>query len=109
MPGGVGIDEGSDEYGWVVQKDKLKYDEIFNSLEQDKGKVTGEKCHFLLLHFSGRAAKEEMMKSQLPSKVLGKVWKLADTDNDGMLDSEEFALAMHLIKVNFLSFYDCCV
>lgn len=87
MPGGVGIDEGSDEYGWVVQKDKPKYDEIFNSLEQDKGKVTG------------RAAKEEMMKSQLPSKVLGKVWKLADTDSDGMLDSEEFALAMHLIKI----------
>ena len=27
---------------WVVAKDKPKYDEIFNSLEQDKGKVTGE-------------------------------------------------------------------
>ena len=39
------------------------------------------------------------MKSNLPNKVLGKVWKLADTDSDGMLDNEEFALAMHLIKV----------
>ena len=42
MPGGVGADEGSDEFGWVVAKDKPKYDEIFNTLEQDKGKVTGE-------------------------------------------------------------------
>ena len=42
MPGGVGVDEGSDEFGWVVAKDKPKYDEIFNTLEQDKGKVTGD-------------------------------------------------------------------
>ena len=40
-----------------------------------------------------------MMKSNLPKAVLGKVWRLADTDNDGMLDSDEFALAMHLIKI----------
>ena len=31
--------------------------------------------------------------------MLGKVWRLADHDEDGMLDSDEFALALHLIKV----------
>ena len=41
----------------------------------------------------------EMIKSKLPNNVLGKIWKLADVDKDGMLDSDEFALAMHLINV----------
>ena len=41
----------------------------------------------------------EMIKSKLPNNVLGKIWKLSDVDKDGMLDSDEFALAMHLINV----------
>lgn len=45
------------------------------------------------------AAKQEMLKSKLPNSVLGKVWKLADVDKDGMLDADEFALAMHLINI----------
>lgn len=40
-----------------------------------------------------------MVKSKLPNSVLGKIWKLADVDKDGMLDDEEFALAMHLINI----------
>lgn len=45
------------------------------------------------------AAKSEMVKSKLPNSVLSKIWKLADVDKDGMLDSDEFALAMHLINI----------
>ena len=40
--GGVGVNEGVGESGWIVEKDKPEYDEIFNSLEISGGKVTGE-------------------------------------------------------------------
>ena len=71
---------------WIVNKNRHKYDESFHQLNPVDGRV------------SGAAAKAEMVKSKLPNAVLGKVWKLADTDKDGMLDMDEFALAMHLIR-----------
>ena len=43
--------------------------------------------------------KGEMIKSKLPNNVLGKIWKLSDVDKDGLLDIDEFALAMHLINI----------
>uniref|UniRef100_A0A8C6KAE7 EH-domain containing 3 n=1 Tax=Nothobranchius furzeri TaxID=105023 RepID=A0A8C6KAE7_NOTFU len=84
---GEGAGEGIDEVEWVVARDKPAYDEIFYTLSPVNGKVTGAN------------AKREMVKSKLPNTVLGKIWKLADIDKDGMLDDEEFALANHLIKV----------
>lgn len=84
---GEGASEGIDELEWVVGRDKPTYDEIFYTLSPINGKVTGA------------AAKKEMLKSKLPNTVLGKIWKLADVDKDGLLDDEEFALANHLIKV----------
>jgi len=87
MPVGKGADEGIGETEWIVNRDKSKYDNVFNTLEQVEGKITG------------RIAREELVKSKLPSKELGKIWRLADVDHDGLLDAEEFALAMHLIKV----------
>ena len=41
LPIGTGINEGIGEAGWVVDREKHKYDEIFSSLEQSGGKVTG--------------------------------------------------------------------
>jgi hypothetical protein len=46
-----------------------------------------------------------MVKSKLPNSVLGKIWNLSDINKDGFLDSDEFALAMHLINVK-LEGYD---
>lgn len=88
-----GVDLGAGEPNWVVTKDRSKYDAIFESLTPVKGKITGS------------AAKREMVKSRLPNPVLAKVWRLSDVDQDGALDSDEFALAMHLIQIK-LEGYD---
>uniref|UniRef100_A0A8C6U0Q0 EH domain containing 4 n=1 Tax=Neogobius melanostomus TaxID=47308 RepID=A0A8C6U0Q0_9GOBI len=84
---GEGISAGADHENWIVSRDKHRYDELFFSLMPVNGKI------------SGVNAKKEMMNSRLPNTVLGKIWKLADCDNDGMLDDEEFALAQYLIQV----------
>uniref|UniRef100_A0A674P464 EH-domain containing 4 n=1 Tax=Takifugu rubripes TaxID=31033 RepID=A0A674P464_TAKRU len=84
---GEGISAGADIEDWIVSQDKHRYDEIFYTLMPVNGKITGVN------------AKKEMSTSRLPNTVLGKIWKLADCDCDGMLDEEEFALAQYLIKI----------
>jgi len=88
-----GVDLGSGEPDWIVNKNKTKWDELFVQLQPIKGKITGS------------TAKKEMVKSKLPNPVLAKIWRLADCDQDGMLDADEFALSMHLIHVK-LDGYD---
>lgn len=82
-----GIDAGRGESEWIVGLERYKYDETFDKLNPVDGKITGA------------AAKSEMVKSKLPNSVLGKIWKLADVDKDGMLDADEWALANHLINI----------
>ncbi|KAM8920976.1 EH domain-containing protein 4 [Pelodytes ibericus] len=89
---GEGAGEGAGDEEWVVAKDKPVYDELFYTLSPINGKI------------SGVNAKREMVNSKLPNSVLGKIWKLADYDKDGMLDEEEFALAKHLIKIKLEGF-----
>ncbi|XP_045620501.1 EH domain-containing protein 3 isoform X1 [Procambarus clarkii] len=84
---GEGADAGAGDPDWIVAKDRYKYDQLFDNLNPVDGKITGS------------AAKQEMLKSKLPNSVLGKVWKMSDIDKDGMLDADEFALAMHLINI----------
>ncbi|KAM6963151.1 epidermal growth factor receptor substrate 15 [Aplochiton taeniatus] len=71
---------------WVVKaEEKLKFDAIFDSLSPVGGMLTGDKVKPVLLN------------SKLPVDVLGRVWELSDLDRDGMLDRDEFAVAMYLV------------
>ncbi|KAL2090074.1 hypothetical protein ACEWY4_014762 [Coilia grayii] len=81
LPGGMAVDAP-----WAVKaEEKVKFDAIFDSLSPVGGMLSGEKVKPVLLN------------SKLPVDVLGRVWELSDIDRDGMLDRDEFAVAMYLV------------
>lgn len=68
------------------QLDKSSYLPIFQSLHPRDGLV------------SGANVKPLFENSGLPNDVLAHIWRLADWDSDGYLDSDQFGVALHLIK-----------
>ncbi|XP_069964511.1 epidermal growth factor receptor substrate 15-like 1 isoform X2 [Bactrocera oleae] len=65
--------------------DRLKYEQLFETLKPINGMLPGNKV------------KGVLMDSKLPMDTLGKIWDLADQDKDGNLDKHEFIVAMHLV------------
>ncbi|CAO3701058.1 unnamed protein product [Rhizopus stolonifer] len=77
----------ADKLSWKISpQDKQRYREIFNAWE-------GSGSGFM----SGDTAKDVFTQSQLPPDSLKKIWNLADSENRGSLDVDEFCIAMHLI------------
>ncbi|KAM6948375.1 epidermal growth factor receptor substrate 15-like 1 [Aplochiton taeniatus] len=71
---------------WAIRSDeKGKFDGIFESLLPVNGLLSGDKV------------KPVLINSKLPLDVLGRIWDLSDVDKDGLLDKEEFSVAMHLV------------
>ncbi|KAL5288484.1 Eps-15 family protein [Megaselia abdita] len=71
---------------WSIKViDRLKYEQLFESLKPVNNVISGNKV------------KGVLMESKLPMDILGKIWDLADQDRDGNLDKHEFIVAMHLV------------
>jgi EH domain-containing protein 1 len=87
-----GVNAGAGEADWIVDRERSEYDKTFSNLNPTSGKI------------SGATAKRELIKSKLPNSVLAKIWHLADTDKDGMLDGDEWALANYLVKIKLDGF-----
>ncbi|KAH8339721.1 hypothetical protein KR074_012216 [Drosophila pseudoananassae] len=77
-----GVSDGD----WSIEViDRLKYEQLFESLNPNNGMLPGNKV------------KGVLMDSKLPMNILGTIWDLADQDKDGNLDKHEFIVAMHLV------------
>ncbi len=67
--------------------DRSRYSLKFHALNPVDGKL------------SGSVVKPILVESELPVAELGLIWGLADLTRDGYMDADEFAIAMHLIKL----------
>lgn len=74
---------------WSIKPvDKLKYEELFESLQPHDNLLPGHKVRSVL------------MDSKLPLDALSKIWDLADQDRDGSLDKHEFIVVSSNSKQN---------
>lgn len=74
---------------WLISApDKARFDQVFSTVDTaGQGFISGEQA----VQFFGNA--------RLPEDVLAQIWDLADINSDGVLNRDEFAVAMYLIRL----------
>ncbi|ORX82089.1 hypothetical protein K493DRAFT_320527 [Basidiobolus meristosporus CBS 931.73] len=83
------IPKNAPEEDWAIKpEDKAKFDRFFTTIDiNQKGYITGEE------------AVQYFLRSKLPEAVLAQIWDLADINQSGQLNREEFAVSMYLIQL----------
>jgi hypothetical protein len=84
----LGTAEAFDDEEWLVTADKKAWaDNAFGKLDKDeKGQLTQQES-------TGFFA-----SSKLPEHILQSIWRLADINDDGYINPEEFAVAVFLVQ-----------
>ncbi|KAI0807290.1 hypothetical protein C8Q74DRAFT_1362812 [Fomes fomentarius] len=73
---------------WNIKpEERVKYDQQFDQLD------TGRKNYLL-----SDVAVPFFARAQLPNDVMATIWDLADSEHDGRLTRDDFAVAVHLIR-----------
>ncbi|KAJ3468622.1 hypothetical protein MRS44_002687 [Fusarium solani] len=81
-----GTSAGASDWA-VTPADKARFDQLYADLDKtNKGFITGEEA---VTFFS---------QSNLPEDSLAQIWDLADTNSQGQLTRDQFAVAMYLIR-----------
>jgi epidermal growth factor receptor substrate 15 len=76
------------EWSWVVSAiDRLKYDNMFKQLDTNNDGLV-----------SGLEIRDVFLRTGLQQEILAQIWNLSDIKKTGMLNSEQFALAMYLVE-----------
>ncbi|CDO69009.1 hypothetical protein BN946_scf184834.g16 [Trametes cinnabarina] len=71
----------------ITADERARYDRLFDELDsQKKGYLLSD----VAVPFFARA--------NLPNEVMATIWDLADSEHDGRLTRDDFAVAMHLIR-----------
>lgn len=70
----------------LTEQDRQKFLTIFNRSGPENSALNGVR------------AREVLMKSRLPTDVLGQIWDLADIQSRGYLDAPAFTVAMYLVQ-----------
>ena len=85
-------DDVTDPHAWVIAPFKAEFDAAFQAAGPS-GRSGG-----LPPALSPAQVKALLMPTGLPKESLRAVWELSDLDKDGVLDADEFAVAMYLCR-----------
>mmetsp|Transcript_30155 Transcript_30155/g.50862 ORF Transcript_30155/g.50862 Transcript_30155/m.50862 type:complete len:273 (+) Transcript_30155:54-872(+) len=91
IPDDVITNSSSDEMDWVVAPRKAEFDMAFRNAGPS---TLGEGSKLCL---SPLQVRDALIPMGLAKEELRRVWELSDIDKDGALDTDEFAVALHLV------------